>query len=241
MKAKKYILTLLFMYISLYATAQTDIWLTGYVYNEEAGKQTTIPFAAISVFDYNNPHELKYFTICGPYGNYRIKPYDHTKKYHLVIESPGYITKEINLKEIPEIWNGKPFSGNCNVYIPLDKDSKTSSKIKTKSYTKEELRKGAKAETITDLLLLIPEIRKVENDWVTTQGDGSVCIFLNGIKATPKTLAKFDKLPADGVASIKYYQLPQENFFEATVNITLIIGKPATAPTYKLKPSRFIF
>lgn len=241
MKTKKVILTFLFMYISLYAAAQADIWLTGYIYNEEAGKQATVPFAAISVYDYNNPNELKYFTICGPHGNYRIKPYDHTKKYHFVVESPGYKTKEINLKEIPEAWNGKPFSGNCNVYIPLDKDNKISSKIETKTYTKEELKKRGKAQTITDLLLLMPEIRKEGNDWVTTQGDGSVCIFLNGIKTTQKTLAKFDKVPADGVASIKYYQLPQDSFFDATVNITLIVGRPATAPANKLRPSRFIF
>lgn len=241
MRTKKIILTFLFIHLSLYVAAQSNIWLTGYIYCEKAGKQTTVPFATVSVYDYNKPNELIYFTVCGPHGNYNIKPYDHTKKYHFVVEAPGYKIKKINLKEIPEIWNGKPFSGNCNVYIPLDKDEKTSSKIETKIYTKEELKKGEKAQTITDLLLLMPNICKEGNDWVTAQGKGSVCIFLNGIKATPKTLSNFDKVPADGVASIKYYQLPQGGIFDATVNITLIVGKPATPPTDKLEPSRFIF
>ncbi|EGF57071.1 hypothetical protein HMPREF9446_01919 [Bacteroides fluxus YIT 12057] len=42
-----------------------------------------------------------------------------------MVESLGYKTKKNNLKEIPEIWNDKSFSGNCNVYIPLDKAEDT--------------------------------------------------------------------------------------------------------------------
>ena len=243
MKTTKAFLAILFIHLSLNVVAQSKIWLTGYVYSVEVGKQTPVPFATISIYDYYNSNELKYFTVCGPHGNYNIKPYDHTRKYYFVIEAPGYKTKTINLKEIPEIWDGKPFSGNCNVYIPLEKDEETFSEIVTKSYTKDELRKKGKAQTITDLLLLMPEIRREGNDWVATgyQREGSVCFFLNGIKATPKTLSKFDKVPADGVASINYYSLPQGGIFYAAVNVTLIVGKPATAPSEKLEPSRFFF
>lgn len=241
MKTRILILAFLFACISLCATAQPKIFIMGYAYTEEGNKQTIVPFATISVYDYNQPNELKYFTTCGPYGNYTIRPYDHTKKYRFVVEASGYKIKEFNLEEIPEVWKGKPFSGNRNVNIPLIKDKNTSSTIRDKKYTIAMLKKEAKVKTITDLLHLIPEIRKEGNDWITAKGEGSVCLFLNGIVAAPQTLAKLDKLPVDGVTSIDYYQLGQGGLYDATINISLIVGKPATAPTDKLSPSPLMF
>lgn len=241
MKKSNIILAFFLVCVNLSIAAQSKIWIMGNVYTEEQGKQTTIPFATISIYDYKQQNELKYFKVCGPHGNYNINPYDYKKQYHFIVEAPGFKTKEFNLKAIPEVWNGKPFSGNCNVNILMERQTDQAINNTPRIYKLADLKKRGKAQSLTDLLCLVPEIQKDGDSWVTKQGEGSVCLFLNGIHATPKTLSKFDEIPSAGIASIEYYQLPEGGIYDATVNITLIVGKPATAPTYKLKPSRFIF
>lgn len=98
MKKINFILLFLFACISLHTAAQSNIWVNGYTYTEEAGKQIMIPFATISVYDYGQEDQLRYFTMSGPFGNYHIKPYDYKKQYHFVVEAPGYKTRAFNME-----------------------------------------------------------------------------------------------------------------------------------------------
>lgn len=108
-------------------------------------------------------------------------------------------------------------------------------------YTKEELEKSGKVKLLPELLSLLPEIRKEGEDWITIKGEGSVCLFLNGIKVDSKVLSTLNKLPTNVVSSLEYYQLPQGGIYDAVVNIVLSIGQKASMPTYELMQSFLIF
>ena len=227
---------------SLHTAAQSNIWINGYTYTEEAGKQIMIPFATISVYDYIQTDQLKYFVVSGPCGNYRIKPYDYKKQYRFVVEAPGYKTRTFNVKEVPEIVNAKPFSGNSTIHILMEKDTMQSvdSLFKT-IYMKEELEKTGKVKLLPELLSLLPKIRKEGEDWITIKREGSVCLFLNGLKVDSKALSTLNELPTNVVSSLEYYQLPQGGTYDAAVNIVLSIGQKASMPTYELMQSSLIF
>lgn len=228
---------------SLHTVAQTNIWINGYTYTEEQGKQIMVPFATISVYDYPKTDELKYFTMSGTKGNYSIRPYDYKKQYHFVVEAAGYKSKEFNLKEIPEMNNGKVFSGNCTVHILLEKASPIDKADSTKliTYNREELEKKGETKSVPDLLNAIPGIRKEGNDWITSKDEGSVCLLLNGTILTAQMLSKFYELPMSVVSAIEYYQLPKGGIYEAAINIVLSAGKQASAPDYILKQNDLIF
>lgn len=241
MKTIKTFLSTLFLCFCLNATAQTNIWIMGYIYAEENGNQITVPFATISIFDYSQQDEMKYFTVSGIYGNYSIKPYDHKKQYHIVVEAPGYKTRSFNLKEIPEVWNGKPFSGNCNLNILMEKDNGQSTTTSiAKVYKKEELKKVAEAKTLSELLLTIPEIKKEGNDYITTNGN-SVCLFINGSNAPTSILHMLGELEISDIASIEYYQLPDDATYGAILNVIMNAGQQAASPNRILKQSSLIF
>lgn len=242
MKKISLILLSLFAFVSLHTAAQSNIWVNGYTYTEEAGKQIMIPFATISVYDYIQTDQLKYFVVSGPYGNYRIKPYDYKKQYHFVVEAPGYKTRTFNMKEVPEIMNGKPFSGNTTISILMEKDSSQSvASTEPQTYTKEQLEKNGKVKLLPELLSLLPEIRKEGEDWITVKGEGSVCLFLNGANVNSKTLSALNELPTNVVSSLEYYQLPQGGAYDAVVNIVLSMGQKASRPTFQLMQSKLIF
>lgn len=242
MKTISIILLFMFACISQQTTAQSNIWINGYTYTEEQGKQVMIPFVTISIYDYPQTNNLKYFVVSGTHGNYSIKPFDYKKQYHYVVEAPGYKTKEFNTNPIPETNNGKPFSGNCTIHILMEKDTlHPITNALPKIYQKDELKKKGKVKSINDLLALMPEISKEGNDWITTEGKGSVCLCLNGTNLTAQTLPMLNELPTDAVSSLEYYQLPQGGIYEAVVNIMLIAGKQASAPTYTLQQSNLIF
>lgn len=244
MKKINFILLFLFACISLHTAAQSNIWVNGYTYTEEAGKQIMIPFATISIYDYGQEDQLRYFTVSGPFGNYHIKPYDYKKQYHFVVEAPGYKTRSFNMKEVPETMNGKPFSGNTTVSIRMEKDpSQSTVSVEPKKYTKEELEKenGLKSKSLPELLCTLPEIRKEGDEWITADGEGSVCLFLNGTIVAPEVLPALNELPTNTVSSFEYYQLPNGSVYNAVLNIVLSAGQKATAPTYKLMQSSLIF
>lgn len=242
MKKISLILLSLFAFVSLHTAAQSNIWVNGYTYTEEAGKQIMIPFATISVYDYIQTDQLKYFVVSGPYGNYRIKPYDYKKQYHFVVEAPGYKTRTFNMKEVPEIMNGKPFSGNTTISILMEKDpSQSVASTEPQTYTKEQLEKNGKVKLLPELLSLLPEIRKEGEDWITVKGEGSVCLFLNGVNVNSKTLSALNELPTNVVSSLEYYQLPQGGAYDAVVNIVLSMGQKASRPTFQLMQSKLIF
>lgn len=244
MKRNSLIIVFFTMYISfcLHTAAQSNIWINGYTYTEEAGKQIMIPFATISVYDYMQTDLLKYFVVSGPCGNYRIKPYDYKKQYHFVVEAPGYKTRIFNMKEVPEIMNGKPFKGNVTIHILMEKvPSQSVASTKFQTYTKEKLEKNRKVKFLPELLSLLPEIRKEGEDWITTKGEGSVCLFLNGVNVDSKTLSTLNELPTNVVSSLEYYQLPQGGAYDAVVNIVLSMGQKASIPTFQLMQSKLIF
>lgn len=243
MKKNNLLLLFLFACVNLHTAAQSNIWINGYTYTENAGKQITIPFATISVYDYTQTDQLRYFTMSGPFGNYHIKPYDYKKQYHFVVEAPGYKTRTFNMKEVPEMMNGKPFSGNTTVSILMEKDSlQFVASAKPKIYTKEELEKnGLKVKSLSELLSLLPEIRKEGEDWITTEDEGSVCLFLNGSNVTLQVLPALKELPPSVVSSFEYYQLPQGGTYSAVVNIVLSAGQKASMPTHRLMQSKLTF
>lgn len=97
--------------------AQTKIWLNGNVYSEVDSVQTMNPFATVKLYNDSGLTELAYFVVCGPFGNYSIKPYDHTRGYYIVAERSDSTARKTYLCPIPEIWDNKPFSGNATTNI----------------------------------------------------------------------------------------------------------------------------
>lgn len=242
MKTVNAIFTIMLLFVCCNITAQSNIWINGYTYTEEQGKQIMIPFATVCVYDYAQKEELRYFAVSGTHGNYSIKPFDYKKQYHIVVEAPGYKTKEFNLKPIPETNNGKLFSGNCTIHILMEKDSlnmicETTPKI----YGIDDFKSKDEIKSIPEILNLIPEIEKEGNDWINAKTKGSVCLFLNGTSITTEAYPQLEELPANIVSSIEFYQLPKGGIYESALNIILSIGKQSSTPTYILKQSNLTF
>lgn len=242
MKTVNTLFTIILLSICCNITAQSNIWINGYTYTEEQGKQIMVPFATICVYDYAQTDELKYFVVSGTHGNYSIKPFDYKKQYHIVVEAPGYKTKTFNLKSIPETNNGKPFSGNCTIHILMEKDSlRNIHETTSKMYEMKELKGKAEIKSIPEILNLIPEIQKEGSDWINSKTKGSVCLFLNGTYITAEAYPQLEELPANIISSIKFHQLPESGIYDSALNIILSIGQQSSTPTYILKQSNLTF
>lgn len=239
---KKNLIMLLMLLVSTVMNAQSKIWINGNVYAIENGKQVMVPFATINVYDYPASDQVKYFAVCGQEGNYMVNPYEYTKKHHVVVTAPGYKTKEFNLKEIPETWNGEPFSGNATVNIKMEKatDAATIAYQPT-TYTMTELNKNGTAKNALDVLTLIPEIKKDEDTWVDKETDESVCLFLNGIFVTRNIYEQLPELPANMITHVESYKLPQGGNYGKAININISAMEPCKAPDFELMESDLMF
>jgi len=237
--------TIIFLFLALIAGlkghAQSKIWIYGFVYeNGNDDKQTLIPFATISYYSYENQSELKYFAMSGPMGNYLIKPYNYQAKYHVVVTAPGYKTVSFNLKEIPEVWNGKPFSGNASINVCMIKDVTETAACIPHVYTMKQFDKQKKAKILGDLFTQMPEIKKEGSDLLTQQ-DGSIRLFVNGESVTGEICNQIDQLPVSVLSKIEYYALPKGGVYEGVLNIILNVGETVNAPSYRLKGNSFTF
>jgi len=228
--------------IGLKSYSQSKIWIYGHVYeNGKNDKQGLIPFATISYYSYENQSELNYSTMSGPTGNYLIKPYNYKAKYHAVVEAPGYKTIFFNLKEIPEVWNGNPFSGNASVNICMVRDStKMEEFISPREYTIKQLKKQYKIKTFKDLIEQISDVKIDGMDLLTQQG-GSVRIFVNGAGVTSEICKEIYELPVSIISKLEYYNLPKGGLYEGALDIILNVGNVEKAPSYILKGSEFAF
>lgn len=239
---KKYVAIVLMSLISTVMNAQSDIWVNGTVHTEVDGKQIMVPFATVCVYDYAQTDDMKHFAVCGPHGNYHIKPYDHKQQYHYVVSAPGFKDRAFNLKAIPETLNGKPFSGNRTVNIKMESiPNGQIPEYKKIVYHLDDLKKKGQVKSIEDALSQISEIKKEGNDWIDTQSDGSVCFFLNGSSITAETYAKLESLPAEAIADIEYYGIPDGSAYSAAVNIHLTMGQSSKAPDYTLDETDLMF
>lgn len=233
---------LLALLVSVVANAQSDIWVSGYVYTEVEGQQVMIPFATISVYDLTETDKMEYYSVSGMQGNYTIKPYHYQKPYHYVVRALGFKTKEFNLKAIPEYIDGKPFSGNASVNVKLERDSAIQvPHTQCVAYTMSELQKKGKAKSIIDAFNLLDEIKQDGNDWIDMKSEESVCFFMNGMYVTADVYAKLQYIPADMIAKLEYYKLPKNCDYGAAVNIMLSVGSESKAPNYKLGESELVY
>jgi len=233
MKEIKNILFAMLFIIPLSIKGQPKIWLDGYVYAEKDSIQEAVPFATLSFFDTEEKTNVVYFTICGPNGNYEVKPYDHKRTYYVVASIPCYEDKEFHVKEIPEYWDSKPFSGNVTVNIKMT--SKGESSITKRTFEPSDSVRG-----LCDYLMKLPNVCKDDVGWTTKSG-GGICIFLNGSIANEQILSNMDNIPMDVVSRIDYYELPKGGVYEMALDIVLGIGDKPAFPSYKMKESRFIY
>lgn len=238
MKTYKFIFAFILMCISFNLSAQSEskIWIDGYVFTEIPDNQKGIPFAIISLYDTPNHDNLKYFTVCGPFGNYRIKPYEYTKEYYGTIECPGYESRSFHIKPVPEFWSdGRPFKGNATVNIKLNPISISKNIVSEKFVNKND-----SVKNLLQFLQTLPNII-YENGNLFTKHEGSICLLMNGYFINSSNLIQLlEQIPANAVSSIEYYTLPEENLYHAAVNVVLKIGTQASWPKYSKKESFLI-
>lgn len=238
MKACKFILSYFFvcMAFSLFAQSESKIWIDGYVFSETAETQKGVPFAVISFFDTATHDNLAYFTVCGPFGNYRIKPYDYTREYHAVVECPGYETRMFRIKPVPETWSdGRPFIGNATVNIRLN-PMPASKDIVPEKFVNED----KSVRNLLQFLQTLPDI-VYEDGNLFTRREGNVCLLMNGYYMNGSGLIQqLEQIPANAVSCIEYYTLPEEGIYQAAVNVVLSIGTQASWPEYKKKDAALI-
>lgn len=233
METIKNILIAMSFIMPLSINGQSKIWLDGYVYAENDSTQEAVPFATLSFFDTEEKSNIVYFTVCGPKGNYEVKQYDHKKTYYVVANAPGYEVKEFHIKEIPEYWDNKPFSGNVTVNVKMT--SKKESIVAKRAFEPND-----SVRELCDYLMNIPNVCKDDMGWSTKNG-GGICIFLNGNMANEQILSNINKIPMDVVSRIDYYKLPNGSLFEVALDIVLQIGDKPALPSYKMEESRFIY
>lgn len=238
MKTIKLFLFLLWLITpAILINAQSNIWINGYVFTEKDSIQTPIPFATISLFESEKQDDIAYFAVCGPSGNYTIKPYDYKKAYYVVVKAPGYRSKSFHLKAVSEEWNGKPFSGNASVHVKLMPDNNIST-IEKKDFAPNHLPDSI--HKLSQYLLSLPNVHKEGKDWITTKGS-SIILFINGNSIAPNVLETLDEIPLGVVSTVEYYELPHNDLFGMALNIVLKVGSKASFPTFHLKESNLIY
>lgn len=238
MKAfNKVILTLITLVCGLPLFGQSNIWINGTVYYEIDSLQCGVPFATVKVYSDSIHTELAYFTVCGPLGNYTIKPYDHTKKYYIVTEAPHFSTREVRISPIPEIWDGKPFSGNATTNICMDTVS-TPKQLKTSILSKENF--PEKTGNLYDLILSIDNVNNESGEWFTSDERG-VLFCLNGNVITDEKTKAFNQIPTNVIDKITIYETCSESLYGMVIDVYLTIGSKASKPNYHLSESQFFY
>lgn len=236
MKTKNLIKLFLCACLSFEASAQSGskIWINGNAFSESGGSQKAVPFATISFYDAPDYANLAYFTVCGPVGNYRVNPYEYTKDYYVVAECPGYETRKFHLKPIPEVWNGRPFSGNATVDIRMEPVSPV------KDIAPEKFEGGGKeGKNLLQLLQGLPGITYADGSLLTKE-EGSVCLLMNGYSVGADVVGQLDKIPGNAVSCLEYYPLPEGGLYQAAVNVVLSVGTQAAWPDYRKTNSSLI-
>lgn len=232
MKTIKNILILILIVIPLSVKAQSKIWIDGYVYTEDS-IQNVVPFATLCFYDTEDKTNLLYFTMCGPNGNFTVKPYDHTNSYFVTVSAAGCEDRSFHIKSIPEFLDNKPFSGNLTTNIKLQR--KSIPNITKKTYELNDSVNG-----LCEYLLGLPNICKDEYGWASRDG-GSICILINGNIAKEQVVSSLNAIPTEAVSEIEYYELPQGSVYGVALNIVLKIGQKSMPPSYIMQESKFIY
>lgn len=237
MKTYKTILVFLLMYISCNLSAQSEskIWIDGYIFSEINGHQKAIPFATISFYDTPEHDNLIYFTVCGPFGNYRIKPYEYTKEFYATVECPGYRTRNFHIKQMPDKWDdGTPLTGNVEINIKLNQISTSTNIISRKVKNTNDTIKN-----LLQFLQTLPNIIYKEGNLVTKQEE-SVCLLINGYFINGNLVQELDQIPVNAVSYIECYTLPEESIYRTAVNVILTVGTQASWPEYKKRETSLV-
>lgn len=241
---KKFRLTVFMVLMSVVGavSAQTDVWLRGYVYSTAGDKQDMIPFATISVYDYDDSESMKAYIVSGIYGEYMLRPYDRTRQHTIVVEAPGYKTRRINLREIPEMMGGQPVRGSMSVHFEMERDSSAVFVPEKKEYDKSVIAGNDSVKSVKQVLELIDEIECDENVWVEKATGESVCIMFNGVYMPFVPMAEIEPVPAEAISKIEYYSLPEGGAYGAVVNLVIpALGYESQLPPVKLQNSQLVF
>jgi hypothetical protein len=224
--------------IALPIFSRSDIWINGTVYTDVDSVQQVVPFAMVTLYTDSTQEHLAYFTVCGTQGNYVIKPYDHTKSYYLKVEAPGYAPREVNISPIPEVWDGKPFSGNATTHICLKASAGPQQQYEEMRLTKAQFSKGCK--NLKDLLLTIPSIHFESGEWFTNDGRG-ILFCINGDVTTIEKDVLLKKIPVKYVDSLTIYSTDASFPYGLVVDIALVQGDQAQKPKYHMAESQFFY
>lgn len=241
---KKFRLIAFMVLMSVVGTisAQTDVWLRGYVYSNAGDKQEMIPFATISVYDRDDSESMKAYMVSGTYGEYMLRPYDRTRQHTIVVEAPGYKTRRISLKEIPEMMSGQPVRGSLSIHFEMERDSLAVFVPEKKEYDKSMIAGNDSVKTVKQMLELIDEIECDDNVWVEKTAGESVCIMFNGVCMPFVPMAEIEAAPAEAISKIEYYSLPEGGAYGAVVNLMIpSLGYESQLPPVRLQKSQLEF
>lgn len=242
MKKFRFIAFVVLMSVASSVSAQSDVWLHGYVYSEAEGRQEMIPFATISVYDHDNSENLNAYIVSGIYGEYMLRPYDSRLPHTFVVEAPGYKTRRLSLKEIPEMMGGQPVRGSVSVHFDMERDSSAVFVTEKKEYDKSMIADKDSVKTIKQMLTLIEYLEYDEGLLVEKSTGESVCMMLNGVSMSFVPMSEIEALPLEAVSKIEYYSLPEGGAYGAGVNLVIpTLGYESQLPPVKLQKSQLVF
>lgn len=242
MKKFRVIAFMILMSVVSSVSAQSDVWLHGYVYSNAGEKQEMIPFATISVYAHDDSENLKAYIVSGIYGEYMLRPYDRKQPHTFVVEAPGYKTHRLSLKEIPEMMGGQPVRGSVSVHIEMERDSSAVIVPEKKEYDKSMFAGNDSVKTVKQMLELIDEIECDEDVWVAKSTGESVCMMLNGVYMSFVPMTEIEEIPAEAASKIEYYSLPEGGVYGAVVNLVIpTLGYESQVPPVKLQKSHLEF
>lgn len=235
MKLSKIIIMAFMLISSMPLFSQSNIWINGTIYSEMDSTQTVVPFSTVKLYSDSTLKNLAYFAVCGPTGNYTIKPYDHTKSYYIVVESPNSYVRKLQISPIPEIWDNKPFSGNATTNICIKPKS---SPIRYENHVLSKENLPSAASSLNDILLSIESISHDDDGWFTTDERGVLFCINGNVVGSEKTSA-FNQIPANVIEKITIYDTKENPLYGKAIDITLTIGSQAKEPNYWLSESSF--
>lgn len=200
-----------------------DIAINGYIFCDDSVEVEAVPFATVKYYSYKDPGKLEYIDFTDLSGKYDIGQNVKQKEFHIEISAPGYQKRGKNIGNLP-----KTFKGNMTLHFRMHKSQEP---LDTPISIDINEMKGVK--TLTDAILQVPVVEKIEGNDVVSIDGGTIRVFINGFTFSADKLDMLSQFPIEALKDVHYYNLLKYNtMYDGVINLILTDGEMAGAPDF---------
>ncbi len=214
---------LLFIFLMVMSSIQSSaqpLWINGYIFYKENDQIKTIPLATVKWYEYNPKGEksLMYARLTDLSGEYQLaKDVPYRDRYYVEVSAPGFKTKKKVMGDLPT-----DMEGNLTLHFELERTG-AGSLLFSQYDVKEHFES---CQNMAEILAKIPFATMNDDYSLTDKAGRSLKVFLNGYSVPDEALSNADKIPAEALESVEFYDLnqPESADFGGAVNFVLMEG-----------------